>query len=384
MRLMDFYITLEDLPRTLLGKIKRYAVKETWLPRIIAKKRSAKEEELSDEDQAMMKSDLGKKIIACLTEQTGFTDTITPASLLELTLGIDSLGRIELAADLEKALGVEINDDTIGNAFTVRDLIRGIEPLVPQNITYQTREKGRGVTPTDWRKILEGLPRQENLDKIDLKPGPLTWLACFLFLLPILVFFKLFHRLKVEGKENIPAEGPYILYGNHTSYYDGFLAGVSLPRFPRLELFFVGFRPYFTVPIIRNLIRTGRIIPLDFSTHLLESMKSCYYVLKNGRSVCLFPEGLRTLDGKIGKFKKGFGILTAETAVKIIPFVVEGSYEAWPRTSRYPRIHPIKVKYGCPLNVSELVERGLAMGAPDKYDAVCLAAREELIKLKKT
>jgi long-chain acyl-CoA synthetase len=382
MRLMGFTITLDKIPRTLLGKIKRYEVKEIWTPKAIEEGHPAEERKLSEEDLEIMEMALARKIIDYLKKQTGVKGTITPAHLLELDLGIDSLGRIELASGLEKLLDIEIQGEIIGSAFTVKDLVMGIEPLLPEGAVYRAKKEEAQISPTRWKDTLQELPKEENLAKIDLKPGFWTWLGCFIFVACHYLFFRSFYDLKVEGKENFPKEGPYILYGNHTSYFDGLLVASALPGFPRLDLFFVGFRPYFNVPIIRNLIKIGRIIPLDFSSHLLEAMKSCFYVLKNGRNLCLFPEGIRTLDGNIGNFKKGFGILAKESGAKLVPVAIIGAYEAWPRTSKYPRRHPIKVRFGKAVDVKGIEEEGLKLGAKDSYEAICVAAREELVRLK--
>ncbi len=381
-RLMGFSVTLEDLPRTLLGKIKRYAVKETYGPRISEEKRSVEPEKVSEEDLEFLEKSTSRKVIKCLKRQPGSKKTIMPADLLELDLGIDSLGRIELASDLEKTFGVKIKDEIIGRAFTVRDLIVGIESLLKKPGKPLPIEREVPFGPDYWKRVLQIPPREENLKKIALNPGFGAWLGGFIFISFFYILFKVFYVLKVEGRDNYPKGGPYILYVNHTSYFDGFAVATALPRFPKLDLFFIGFRPYFDVPIIRNLIKIGRIIPLDFSAHLLEAMRSCYYVLKNKRNLCVFPEGLRTLDGKVGRFKKGFGILAKESKAKLVPVVLEGTYEAWPRTSAFPRRHPIKVKFGRPLDPEKLEEAGYKLGAEDDYEAICLAARDALIKLK--
>ncbi|UCD55126.1 MAG: 1-acyl-sn-glycerol-3-phosphate acyltransferase, partial [Candidatus Omnitrophota bacterium] len=232
-----------------------------------------------------------------------------------------------------------------------------------------------------WKRVLNVHPKSENLKKIDLRPGFVSWLAGFIFTYWHWLIFKLFYSLKVEGKENFPKSGSYILYVNHTSYFDGLLIAASLPKFPRLELFFVGFRPYFSVPIIRNLIKIGRIIPLDFSSHFLEALRSSFYVLRNGKSLCLFPEGMRTLDGKIAAFKKGFGILAKESNAMLMPVLIEGAFEAWPRTAKFPKRHPIKVKFGKPLDAGKLEKEGFEMGAKDSYNAICISARKSLADL---
>ena len=382
-RIMGFSITLEPFPRTLLGKIKRFAVKEIYTPKIIKEEEYVPQaKKLSEEDRELAESYAGKKVIDYLKKQTKVKKPILPDDSLELDLGIDSLGRVDLALGLEKLFNIEIKDETIGLAFTVKDLILGIESLLARGAESLSPDKKEVIFDSRyWKRNLEVPPRDENLKKIDLKPGFIAWLGCFLFTLPYVVFFKLFYNLKIEGKENFPKSGPYILYVNHTSYFDGFLMASSLPNFPRLELFFVGFRPYFTVPVIRNLVRIGRIIPLDFSSHLLEALRSSYYVLKNKKGLCLFPEGLRTLDGKIGKFKKGFGILAKETKAKLMPIYLKGAFEAWPRTSKFPKRHPIKVTFGKVQDVETVEKEGFEMGAKDSYDAICIAARKALIKI---
>ena len=97
-RLKGFTITLEDLPHTLFGKLERYAVKEIYEPRVIAGIEGSLPVlgELLAEDLLLMESETAIKILECLKEQSSVGRTITPEDSLELDLGIDSLGRIEL------------------------------------------------------------------------------------------------------------------------------------------------------------------------------------------------------------------------------------------------------------------------------------------------
>jgi len=381
-RIMGFTITLEKFPRTVLGKIKRFAVKETYLPRIIrGEKQVSKQKELSEEDKELLGSDAGRKIIEYLKKQTRTKKDIIPDDMLEIDLGIDSLGRIELASGLEKAFGMKIKDEIIGRAFTVRELITGVASLGKEG-PAPGPQKEKVYGPEDWGRLLRVPPREENLKKIDRNPGFGSWLVGFFFIRLIYVIFRIFYNLKVEGRENFPETGPCIVYANHISFFDGFLVGVSLPHPPRLDLFFIGFRVFFSAPIVRNLIKLGRLIPLDFSTHLLEALRSGYYVLEGGRKVCLFPEGMRTLDGNVSRFKKGFGVLVKESNAKLVPLIIKGAYEAWPRTSKFPKRHPITVKIGKVLDPAEVEKEGFRLGAEDSYEAICVGARKALIELK--
>jgi len=61
---------------------------------------------------------------------------------------------------------------------------------------------------------------------------------------------------------------------------------------------------------------------------------------------------------------------------------IKGAYEAWPSTAKYPKRYPIRVRFGKPLLSGDLEKEGLAMGAQNSYEAICVAARKALIKLK--
>lgn len=386
MRIMGFTVTMDELPRTLLGKVKRFEVKEKFTPAALDQKESYRDrQKISEKMRSTAESPIGLKVISFLAHQAGKRpEDVLPCDLLEMDLGIDSLGRVELAAGLENMLGISIDDSAVGMSFTVEDLIREIGKSPPKkaDTSGAPATKDRD-TDIDWGNTLAVPPKKENLEKIDLRPAPITRAANWLFIGMVRMFLRIFHGISAEGVENIPEKGPFIIYGNHTSYYDGFAIAAVLPKLYFLtSLFFIGFRPYFTVPVIRNLVKTGRIIPLDFGEHLLEALKSAYYVLSHGRNLCLFPEGLRTLDGKIAPFKKGFGILASVSGAKLVPALIVGAHEAWPRTQAFPRRYPIKVIFGKPLDVISLERKGLDMGAEDKYEAVSMAARETLLKIK--
>jgi len=377
-RLMGFSITLDELSRTLLGKIKRYEVKERYLSGAREEREHvALPKELSKEDMVLMESDVAGKIISYL-ENTTHKKPVSPDDILELDLGIDSLGRVELTLGLEEALSEKINDEIIGKSFTVRELVAGVKSFLEggeYDSAYSEREES-------WKDLLEESPSEETLNKIELNPGFGTCLFAFLFRATFYSIFKLFYNLKIEGRENIPDAGSCIVYVNHSSFFDGFLVATSVPRNFCLNLFFMGFRVYFTAPIVHHLIKIGRGIPLDLSSHLLETLRSASYILKNGKNLCMFPEGMRTFDGEVHEFKKGFGILAKEAGVKLMPVALIGTYEAWPRTRKFPRRHPITVRFGKPIDIEEAEELGMDMGAKDEYEAICTVARDILVKLK--
>jgi len=383
-RVMGFTVTLDKLPRTPLGKVKRYLIKDLYSSEISEKDGLEAKKELTEDEKRFMEKPVSKSIASCLKKETGVSD-IRPQDTLELDLGIDSLKRIELAAAFEKRLGVGIKDESVWRAFTVKDLITAAETCLMEDVKHSAfSEDKKFFDPDEWGEILRIPPKKENKEKIDFCPGPRARLLSLVFDLTFGFMLKMFFNLKAEGLENIPDKGPYILFANHTSYFDPLIIVSSLSTRQRLDLFFIGFKALFELPVVRRLIVTARLIPLNFTTHFLEALKSCYYILKNGKNLCIFPEGMRSFGPKLCEFKKGFGILAKETGVKLLPVFIQGAFEAWPRTATLPKRYPIKVKFGKCLNAEELKKEGFKMGAGDNYTAICLAARKALIAVGKS
>jgi long-chain acyl-CoA synthetase len=389
-RLKGFTVTLEELPHDLLGKLDRYAVKEIYEPRVRAGIEGALPvlEGLTAADNLLIESRAGIKILECLKEIFGVKRPIILEDSLELDLGIDSLGRIELASALELAFKVDIKDEAISRAFTVKDLILGITDALKgaKEITLEDHQ-GVPLEPGYWKKHLQVLPKEEHLGALEFSTDFFAWLLRFITTAIDYWIFKLFFSIKAEGAENVPKVGAYILYPNHASDLDGPAILACLPRRPVFQLFYFLFIPYFfrpfiKSPLLRNIVKMERLIPFDYSTHFLEALRSAYLVLQRGKGLCFFPEGLRSPTGKIGKFKKGFGILAKETGAKLVPVAIEGAYEAWPSMAKYPKRHPIRVRFGKPLLPEDLEKEGLAMGAQNSYEAICVAARRALIELK--
>jgi len=388
-RLKGFTITLEDLPHAPDGELNRPAVKEIYEPRVIAGKEGAlPQEELSDEDLLLTRSMIGMRVLKCLKRESRIKRPIRLVDSLELDLGIDSLGRIELTSCLESSFSADLKVETIAKAFSVKDLILEIADALRGAKDIPMEDQGITIGPDYWKENLNVLPKEETLQMIEMTGGFFAWAFRFILTAIDCLIFKLFFNIKAEGAENVPRQGAYILYGNHTSFLDGPAIGASLPRRPGFQIFYFVFGPYFFRPfiksrVLRNFVKMGRFIPFDFSTHFLEALRSCYFVLGHGKGLCFFPEGLRSVTGEVLEFKKGFGILARETGAKLVPVFIDGAHEAWPSTSKLPRCHPIKVKFGLPLSVEDLEKEGLTMGTQDPYEAICLAARKALVELKK-
>jgi len=388
-RLKGFTLILEDLALTSLGKLNRPEIKKLYEPRIIAGKEGSLPVigTVSTDDIALTKSLIGMRVLHCLKKQSRMSRLIILEDSLELDLGIDSLGRIELASCLESSFNADIKVETVSRAFSVKDLILGITDELRGAKDIPLEDQGITLGEDYWKEHLNVLPKPETMQMLELGSGYFAWLFRFLFTAVDCLIFKLLFSIRSEGAKNVPKEGAYILYGNHTSFLDGPAIGACLPRRPVFQIFYFVFGPYFfrpfiKNPVLKNFVKMGRFIPFDFSTHFLEALRSCYYVLRNGKGLCFFPEGLRSTTGEIGEFKKGFGVLAKVTGAMLVPVAIIGAHEAWASTAKYPKRHQITVRFGMPLSPEDLQKEGIVMGAKNPYEAICLAARKALIRLK--
>ncbi len=384
-RIKGFTIVKESIPRTRLGKIIRYEVKKKYLDELKGiKSKVAQKEEVpaTEEDLKLLSSDAGKNIMEALTKHAKLERQIVLTDHLELDLGIDSLGRVELTMALEQALNAHIPDEVLAQASTVKDLIIEIEKLAP-GTGGQGWPAGQSVKiQASWNEVLAKEPTKEMIKKLYIAPNFAIILGMRIFTGMLRLIFRAAWRLKISGTENIPIKGKCILCVSHGSYLDGFIVSVSVPARLRKDLYLVGFETFFNHFPIRNLIKYLKVIPIDPGLHFVEAMQASSYVLKNNKMVCIFPEGERTIDGEIKGFKKGVGILAKELNVPLVPVYIAGSYESWPRTSRLPKPYPIKITFGKPFDPEELKKEGLGLGAKDDYEAIAAGIREEVVKLK--
>jgi long-chain acyl-CoA synthetase len=375
--IMGFTLTKEELPRTPLRKIKRFEVREKYLkvrPVEIEEEKKA----LSDEDRVILKRDISRKVIDYISR--GVAKPVHLDSHLEIDLGIDSLTRVELGLGLEALLKLKIPDELLYSIATVKDVIENIEGLI--------RKAGAGVEKREaaqkmWGEILRELPPDQIRKKIKLHFGPLESSLLWSFKNIFLFVFRLFWLFRIEGKENLPRQGPYLICPNHASFLDGLFIFCSLPFRRAMNTYFLGYQKIFEHPLLSWINKDARLLSVDTSVHLTEAMQVVSFVLSRLKIVCVFPEGIRSIDANIKEFKKGVGILIKELDIPVIPVYIKGSHQSWPRGTRLPRFYPIKVIFGKPVTLKELIngakERGEA--SPDSYESIARQLREEVLKL---
>ena len=153
------------------------------------------------------------------------------------------------------------------------------------------------------------------------------------------------YQMRYTGRENIPREGPVLVVSNHQSYLDPPLVGAGCPR----RMNYVARKTLFGNLAFRWLIHSLDAIPLDTKGSSLGGIKETLRRLKRGEMVLIFPEGGRCWDGEVGPFQPGFTTLAVRGRAAILPVAIEGAFQAWPRTRKWPRPGTIHVHYGAPI-----------------------------------
>ena len=145
-------------------------------------------------------------------------------------------------------------------------------------------------------------------------------------------FSKVWFRLRVEGRENWPAEGPVIVVANHSSYLDPPMVGISSPRW-LLFLAQAGLAKF--APARWWMARVG-VTLIDRDAPSKEALRLLSDSLKAGHPVGIFPEGTRSKDGSVGPFRNGVEFLVRRTKAVILPVGIDGSFRAMSRKAWWP------------------------------------------------
>ena len=376
---MGFVLTKEELPRTRLGKLKRFEIREKYWDALTNRKPETTqniENNYTEEDQIIIASPLFQKIARIIHQQKPSDKPIQLSDHLEIDLGFDSLGRVELLSKLEEGFHVRLNNNVMEKIFSVKDLVRETGRVLQQQDRHFT------ASPKSWHELLSAKVDPSFLEKIDLSPNEyrITLLKGIHYFLHALL--RLFWKIQIFGVENLPQTSPCIICANHVSYLDAPILGSSLPFSVLKHTYFLGFAQYFESSFLKYSTKTCKVIPINAGTRLIDALQVAAYILKNNNSICIFPEGERSFDGSVKEFKKSIGHLAKELNLPLLPVYIDGTFEAWPRTQTLPKCRPIKVAFGIPHSPEELLAMGKKLNPQDDYEAIALAIREKVIQLK--
>ena len=155
------------------------------------------------------------------------------------------------------------------------------------------------------------------------------------------LIFKLFFRLEVYGKQNIPGEGGFILASNHLSLIDPPGFGVASHR----RLSYMAKKELFDNPVGAWILYAYGVFPVKRGSADLGAMKEAMQRVKDGSGLLLFPQGTRIKIDE-GKPNAGVGFLAAKLGVPVVPAFIKGSDEAWPKDARFFRPKKVSIHFG--------------------------------------
>ena len=304
-KIADVSIARSPLPKTNLGKLQRFLLDTV--------KTHGKDTPRDVPDPGYPEYALLKSL---LEEMTG--RRIYPDDHIDLDIGLDSLGKVELAVSVENTFGLALSDNELSDYTTVEALAGFIRD-------GKTRMDS---SPARWDKILSA--------DVDL-PLPKASSGIRLLRSAIAFFVRVMFRTRVEGLEKLP-DKPFIMAPNHQSYLDAPLLVAKLPEQVMAHTCFVAKeKPLYRSRLGSRLVQGSQLIVVDIDRDLKSSLQKIAAAIRSGRNMVIFPEGTRTRDGHIAPFKKLFAILSRELGVPVVPLAIRGSYEAMPPGTVLPR-----------------------------------------------
>lgn len=184
------------------------------------------------------------------------------------------------------------------------------------------------------------------------------------------VYAAAFLKIRCEGRQNIPGQGGALVCSNHQSQLDPVLLGMAFDN----RLNYLARQSLFRFTLFRWLILSLDAIPIDREGTGLSGLKETLKRLKRGEMVLIFPEGTRTEDGEIGPLKPGFLSVAKRAGVPLLPMVLEGAYEAWPKGQSFPVPKVIQVEIGRPIPPGEIerLSEEAVMAELDRRLKTCL------------
>jgi long-chain acyl-CoA synthetase len=286
---------------------------------------------------------------------------LDPAMNIELDLGFDSLARVELLGLAEARLRTHIDEQEASRIFTLGELLDA----------FEAASQSDAVIGRSWKEIVATATADQIRDCYAFGERPVLDAISLAAMWIIKLCGRVCFRLRSFGLEKLPRGKPFLICPNHDSFLDGPMLVSVLPRQVIRDLFILGYSDYWQGAFSRRLAEMCKIVPVDPNAHLLRAMQAGAVGLKQGRVLLMFPEGTRSIDGRVGEFKKGAAILAYELGVLIVPVGIRGTYEAWPRGGGF-RFHQVEFHFGAPIDPRSF------RTAADPYTAITDRLRQQV------
>jgi 1-acyl-sn-glycerol-3-phosphate acyltransferase len=177
---------------------------------------------------------------------------------------------------------------------------------------------------------------------------------------------------KVKGIENVPELHGAMIVANHSSYLDFFIISAVI----RKRLYFLAARELHRVSVLKWFMRYNERIYLDREKPGVRYFREVMKILHQNKLVVIFPEGSRSVDGKVHRGKLGFVKLAIVARVPIIPMGIRGTFDVFPRGRPFPR--PSRM---CRVHIGEPIFLNKYSGKKTRKDVLQKIADDIMDKL---
>lgn len=167
-------------------------------------------------------------------------------------------------------------------------------------------------------------------------------------------FCILFFQPTSFGLSNLPQKGGFMVVSNHQSFIDPMFNATPIHR----QCCFAARDTLFKIFFFGRFVHSFNAIPIRRGQADLTAMRIFLEKLKDNFGLVLYPEGTRTSNGKIAEIKPGFCLLARRANVSIVPSVIDGGYECWPRQKHFYRPYKVYVTYGKPIPPQTIIDMG--------------------------
>lgn len=157
-------------------------------------------------------------------------------------------------------------------------------------------------------------------------------------------FFKFLYNLHMEGIENIPKDGPFIIAANHSSFYDPPIIIASV----RQKIYWVIAKDIYTKPILNVIFKFAGFVGVNGASN--EALE----LLERKKILGIFPEGTRTRDGQLKIARSGTALLALKSGVTVIPCAIIGTFRVYPPHRIFPKLGNIRIIFGRPLSFDKI------------------------------
>ena len=188
------------------------------------------------------------------------------------------------------------------------------------------------------------------------------------------IFRSTYRKTEIRGIENIPENAAIIYAPNHTS---GMTDALSMIFMDGKRKVFVARADIFRNPHVAKILYFFKLMPINRMRDGIRNMKNngdtfekAVDVLRDGVPFVIFPEGTRTRDGNVGRFKRGAFAIAADLHLPVVPITIKGAYETLPYHALYVRPGVIEMKIHKPINTSAVTHENIGELIAEAHEAI--------------